>query len=146
MKKILIIFLFITACGYEPMYVNNNTISFNKINLVGDEKINRKLNSILLLKDNINDQPIEEISVESKKSIIEASKDPKGQTATYKSLVEIEVIISNDGEIKKQRIFRQSFTYNNLENKYNLYNYQNKIEDDLVNKIMEDLVIFINLQ
>ena len=124
MKKILIIFLFITACGYEPMYVNNNTISFNKINLVGDEKINRKLNSILLLKDNINDQPIEEISVESKKSIIEASKDPKGQTATYKSLVEIEVIISNDGEIKKQRIFRQSFTYNNLENKYNLYNYQ----------------------
>tara|TARA_B100000941_G_scaffold241957_1_gene185673 strand:- start:3535 stop:3975 length:441 start_codon:yes stop_codon:yes gene_type:complete len=146
MKKILIIFLFITACGYEPMYVNNNTISFNKINLVGDEKINRKLNSILLLKDNINDQPIEEISVESKKSIIEASKDPKGQTATYKSLIEIEVIISNDGEIKKQRIFRQSFTYNNLENKYNLYNYQNKIEDDLVNKIMEDLVIFINLQ
>lgn len=146
MKKILIIFLFITACGYEPMYVNNNTISFNKINLVGDEKINRKLNSILLLKDNINDQPIEEISVESKKSIIEASKDPKGQTATYKSSVEIEVIISNDGEIKKQRIFRQSFTYNNLENKYNLYNYQNKIEDDLVNKIMEDLVIFINLQ
>lgn len=146
MKKILIIFLFITACGYEPIYVNNNTISFNKINLVGDEKINRKLNSILLLKDNINDQPIEEISVESKKSIIEASKDPKGQTATYKSSVEIEVIISNDGEIKKQRIFRQSFTYNNLENKYNLYNYQNKIEDDLVNKIMEDLVIFINLQ
>ena len=146
MKKILIIFLFITACGYEPMYVNNNTISFNKINLVGDEKINRKLNSILLLKDNINDQPIEEISVESKKSIIEASKDPKGQTATYKSSVEIEVIISNDGEIKKQRIFRQSFTYNNLENKFNLYNYQNKIEDDLVNKIMEDLVIFINLQ
>ena len=146
MKKILIIFLFITACGYEPMYVNNNKISFNKINLVGDEKINRKLNSILLLKDNINDQPIEEISVESKKSIIEASKDPKGQTATYKSLIEIEVIIANDGEIKKQRIFRQSFTYNNLENKYNLYNYQNKIEDDLVNKIMEDLVIFINLQ
>ena len=146
MKKILIIFLFITACGYEPIYVNNNTISFNKINLVGDEKINRKLNSILLLKDNINDQPIEEISVESKKSIIEASKDPKGQTATYKSSVEIEVIISNDGEIKKQRIFRQSFTYNNLENKFNLYNYQNKIEDDLVNKIMEDLVIFINLQ
>ena len=146
MKKILIIFLFITACGYEPIYVNNNTISFNKINLVGNEKINRKLNSILLLKDNINDQPIEEISVESKKSIIEASKDPKGQTATYKSSVEIEVIISNDGEIKKQRIFRQSFTYNNLENKFNLYNYQNKIEDDLVNKIMEDLVIFINLQ
>ena len=146
MKKILIIFLFITACGYEPIYVNNNTISFNKINLVGDEKINRKLNSILLLKDNINDQPIEEISVESKKSIIEASKDPKGQTATYKSSVKIEVIISNDGEIKKQRIFSQSFTYNNLENKYNLYNYQNKIEDDLVNKIMEDLVIFINLQ
>jgi len=146
MKKILIIFLFITACGYEPIYVNNNTISFNKINLVGDEKINRKLNSILLLKDNINDQPIEEISVESKKSIIEASKDPKGQTATYKSSVEIKVIISNGGEIKKQRIFRQSFTYNNLENKYNLYNYQNKIEDDLVNKIMEDLVIFINLQ
>lgn len=139
-------FLFITACGYEPIYVNNNTISFNKINLVGDEKINRKLNSILLLKDNINDQPIEEISVESIKSIIEASKDPKGQTATYKSSVKIEVIISNDGEIKKQRIFSQSFTYNNLENKYNLYNYQNKIEDDLVNKIMEDLVIFINLQ
>ena len=146
MKKILIIFLFITACGYEPIYINKNTISFDKINLIGDEKINRKINSIILLNENNSSKPVKEITVESTKSIVEASKNPKGQTATYKSSIEIEVIISNNGQIEKQRVFDESFTYNNLENKYNLFNYQKKIEDDLVNKIMEDLVIFINLQ
>lgn len=146
MKKILIIFLFITACGYEPIYLNKNTISFDKVNLIGDERINRKINSIILLNENNTSQPIKEITIESAKSIVEASKDPKGLTATYKSSIEIEVIISNNGQIEKQRVFDESFTYNNLENKYNLFNYQKKIEDDLVNKIMEDLVIFINLQ
>ena len=146
MKKILIILLFITACGYEPIYINKNTISFDKINLIGDEKINRKINSIILLNENNSSKPVKEITVESTKSIVEASKNPKGQTATYKSSIEIEVIISNNGQIEKQRVFDESFTYNNLENKYNLFNYQKKIEDDLVNKIMEDLVIFINLQ
>tara|TARA_B100001057_G_scaffold231341_1_gene231592 strand:- start:1161 stop:1601 length:441 start_codon:yes stop_codon:yes gene_type:complete len=146
MKKILIIFLFITACGFEPIYINKNIISFNEINLIGDERINRKINSILLLNNDSNSQPTKKIFVESRKSIIEASKDPKGQTATYKSTVEIKVVISNDEEVEKQRIFDESFTYNNLENKYNLYSYQKKIEDDLVNKIIEDLIIFINLQ
>ena len=50
MKKILIIlFLFVSNCGYQPLYVdaNNEKLIFQKINLEGDKKINRKIISAL---------------------------------------------------------------------------------------------------
>ena len=39
MKKILILFILLSACGYQPLYnANLIKIEFNKINLSGDTK------------------------------------------------------------------------------------------------------------
>ena len=46
---------------------------------------------------------------------------------------------------KKQKSFIQNFNYNNIENKIDLSSYQDDVEDNLVNKIVEDLILFINL-
>ena len=54
--------------------------------------------------------------------------------------------IIKDGKISKEKTFRESFDYNNIENKYDLSTYQNDVEDNLIDKIVEDLIIFINLK
>lgn len=54
--------------------------------------------------------------------------------------------IIKDGKISKEKTFRESFDYNNIENKYDLSTYQNDVENNLIDKIVEDLIIFINLK
>ena len=55
MKKILILFLFLSACGYQPLYnANLINVEFNKIDLSGDIKINRKIISTLNINESNN--------------------------------------------------------------------------------------------
>ena len=146
MKKILILFLLISACGYQPLY-NSNEISFefSKINLSGDTKINREIISLLGFIETKNNDLKKEISIESSKTVIETSKDNKGQPATYRTNVIVKVTIKNQDKVIKTRSFNESFSYNNIENKYDLSVYQKDVENKLIKKIIDDLIVFINL-
>ncbi len=56
------------------------------------------------------------------------------------------VEIKNNEKIIKNKKFEESFSYNNLDNKYDLSNYRKDVQRNLARKIAEDLIIFINLQ
>tara|TARA_B100000902_G_C27226119_1_gene872273 strand:+ start:152 stop:592 length:441 start_codon:yes stop_codon:yes gene_type:complete len=146
MKKILILFLLISACGYQPLY-NSNKISFefSKINLSGDTKINRKIISLLGFIETNNNDLKKEISIESSKSVIETSKNNKGQPATYRTNVIVIVSIKNQDKVIKTKSFEENFSYKNIENKYDLSVYQKNVENNLIKKITNDLIVFINL-
>ena len=73
------------------------------------------------------------------------SKNTKGQVKSYRSTAATSIIIKNDDIVTKNKKFVQSFSYNNKANKYELREYQKEIEDNLVNKIIEELIIYINL-
>ena len=64
---------------------------------------------------------------------------------SYRSKIEINLIIKLDDEIIKNKNFTQDFNYNNLENKFNLTEYQNEIKDNLINKMIEEIIVYINL-
>ena len=146
MKKFLIIFFFITACGYQPLYLVKDEIFFEKITLTGDKRINRKIVSTSAIKKSSEGNLNNEIILNTNKNIITTSRDSKGQPATFKSLIEVKFTIMKDGKISREKTFRESFDYNNIENKYDLSTYQNDVEDNLIDKIVEDLIIFINLK
>lgn len=146
MKKFLIIFFFITACGYQPLYIIKDEIFFEKITLSGDKRINRKIVSTSAIKKSSEGNLNNEIILNTNKNIITTSRDSKGQPATFKSLIEVKFTIIKDGKISKEKTFRESFDYNNIENKYDLSTYQNDVENNLIDKIVEDLIIFINLK
>lgn len=146
MKKILIIFFFLASCGYQPLYIQKEELFFKKINLIGDKKINRKIISSSTIKKNTQSDSNNELILETNKDIIITSRNSKGQPATFKSLIEVKFTIKEDGKILKQKIFNESFDYNNIENKYDLSVYQTDIEDNLINKIVEDLIIYINIK
>ena len=145
MKKLFIIFFLISACGYQPLYLEKNKIQFKKITLLGDKKINRKIVSSVQIKEDENILTNNEIILESKIDIITTSKDSKGQPTTFKSLLNVNLTIKENDKNIKVKTFNESFDYNNIINKYDLSVYQNDVRNNLIDKIVEDITIFINL-
>ena len=149
MKKIIIIlFFFISSCGYQPIYVNKNSsdVIFNKVELIGDKEINRRIISFISIKEDRNKKKFNDLLLKSKENIIETSKDSKGRVATLKTTVEIELLILNENKIIKKRVFNESFSYNNKDNKFDLAKYQNEVKNNLIDKIIEQINIYFSLR
>ena len=104
---------------------NNNTPYFNK---------------------NTENNSNSELILETNKDIITTSRNSKGQPATFKSLIEVKFTVKDGDKILKQKIFSESFDYNNIENKYDLSVYQTDVEDNLIKQITEDLIIYMNIK
>ena len=149
MKKILIVFfLILTSCGYQPIYkANENTknININEVIYLGDQKINNEIYSrlpFILIKGNEN---LSKLSLESKKEIKITSKDSKGQAVSYRTTVNVKILIfNNNGDIIDQKEVQKNFSYNSDENKFKFKEYQDKIEENLINGIVEDIIIHLN--
>lgn len=148
MKKLFIlIFFFMTNCGYQPLYVNKNNsdLVFNKIELFGDKEINRRIISFIPIKENKSDEKLNQIVLKSNEDITETSKDSKGRVATLKTTVEIKLVILNENQIIKEKTFNENFSYNNKNNKFDLVKYQNEVKNNLIDKIIEQMSIYLSL-
>ena len=149
MKKLFLVFLLILAsCGYQPLYKTNKNIVDLKINnfkVVGDEKISNQIYSKLPFVLIENDKNLNKLVIESKKNISISSKDSKGQAASYKTLLNVKILILNvKDEIIDQKMITKNFTYNSDENKFRFKEYQNKIEKNLIREIVEEIIIHLN--
>ena len=146
MKKIFVLFLFITACGYQPLYINKNSNSFSKIEFIGDKRIAREILNFASLIENSNSTNKSVIVLNVSENTIATSRDSKGKVTSYKTYITTIIEIKNNKKIIKNKKFEESFSYNNLDNKYDLSNYRKDVQRNLARKIAEDLIIFINLQ
>tara|TARA_B100001540_G_scaffold299785_1_gene304613 strand:- start:3128 stop:3577 length:450 start_codon:yes stop_codon:yes gene_type:complete len=149
MKKLLLIITFIlTSCGYQPIYINKNlnNIEFAKITIDGDPDINRKIVNSLSFKENEFNDTLNNLLIKSSYEIRETSKNSKGQVQSYRSLITVNLIINNKKETVLNKSFLKDFSYANKDNKFELVQYQNDVKNNLINKIIEDIILFINLQ
>jgi len=148
MKKILILLFFVlSSCGYQPIYSvkGSNNFVFKSIELIGDKKINRLVLSIMDIKENKKEFSHEKIILKNDKKIIETSKDSKGKPDSFKMVLSLEMIIENNGKIIKKNEIIKEFGYKNLENKFNLSQYENDLENNLINEIVDELIILFSL-
>jgi len=149
MKKIsyLLIFLLLSSCGYESVYNKKkfNTLSIKSYSLDGDKNINRKLLSLLDFKKN-NFSSYELLLISEKKKQI-SSKNSLGNPLTYKMTLVLDFTVKNldTDEIFKTRKFTNSSSYNTMENKFDFSRYEKEIEENLILKIHEDVMIYLNL-
>ena len=147
--KVTLIFTFLlyTSCGYKPIYLKNNqiTLEFNKITLVGDNKINRQIINIIGIKKNETKNNLNELIIKTDYNEEETSKNSKGQIETYRSIINIQLTIKDGEKIIKSKNFLNEFSYNNKDNKFELTQYQNEIKSNLINKSSEEIILFLNL-
>ena len=142
-----ILLLFISSCGYQSIYLNKSLENFEykKVNLSGDNYINKKIISLLSIKESDEANITNELLISSILEIKEVSKDSKGQVELYKSIISVNLKIKNiNDNIIKDQNFNKEFSYNNRKNKFDLVEYQNSIKDDLINKIVNDIIIYLN--
>ena len=151
MRKIFILFLLIiTSCGYQPVYKIdqiNDTLKIKEIKLSGDKTLSEKISkglSVEIVKSNAS---LNKLDVNSQKNVTETSKNSKGQVTSYKTTIStiISIIDGEDNLVRKKNVSKQ-FSYNVLTNKFKLKEYQEEIENNLINQIIRDTNIFLNFE
>jgi len=144
-KFLLISLILMAACGYQPIY--NKVLldyKFNEIDLQGDQTINNKIINTLKIKKSNEVEFFDTLSIKSSKNIQETSKNSRGQVETYRSIFNVEVSITRDNKIIKKQSFNESFSYDNKTSKFELTQYQIEVENIIINKIINDLGLFLN--
>ena len=148
MKKIFILLLFIVnACGYQPIYKVNkipNDIKIQEVELTGNKNISNQIFSKLPFIIDKNNILLEKIVIEGNKSIIEASKDSKGQVTSYKIIMSVKYKkLNKDNIVIEEKDFKKEFSYNADNNKFNLKEHELKFERNLIDRIVEDIIIYL---
>ena len=149
MKKILILFLFIiTSCGYQPLYKigsNSDNFEIRGVSFTGDTKLSEKIFLKLPITIKENNQELNMLIIDSKKEIQETSKNSKGQVTSFRTSITIDIKFQDENrDIKKQKLIKKEFSYNTDENKFKLKEYQKKIDENLIDRIIEDIILHIN--
>ena len=149
-KLFLVIFIFfLTNCGYEPLYTNKNNslIEFNSINTAGDEKINKRIISLMRINKKQNNSSIYSLLIDSNKKREILAKDTSGDITSYK--LSLKVTLSIIDSINKEKVikfkeFNSSYTYKNAENKFQLSQDEKNIIDNLIESSVRKIIIFLN--
>ena len=137
-----ICFLILSNCGYEPIYSTKNlnfTIGkIDKSNTSLNNKFSKKIN---ILKNKKIEKKID-IKIESNKEINIKSKDTKGNTLVFELKITLKVsnLNLNNNEVQS---FSRKITYNNSDDKFKLKQYENELENILINKVVEDLIVYL---
>ena len=143
----IVLIIFLTSCGYNPIYLNNNLENFEykEITSGGNKEITKKIISALNIKTNNNNE--NKLLISSSFKTDEVSKNSKGQIELYKSTLSVLINVkdSKNSNIKSKNFLRE-FTYSNKENKFELVEYQDSIQKNLTEIIIGEIIIFLNSQ
>lgn len=147
-KKLFIItiFLFLSNCGFSPIYLSNeNSIirSIYKIQINGDQNLGTKLVNNLNVETNEINKYLIILNCSSGKDTI--SKSSANVATSYNMFLDVEISILIDKEVLVNKKFRKDFTYNNRDNKFELLTYENSVKDNLINELSDEILLFLNL-
>ena len=153
LKKIIttLSFLILLSCGYEPIYsnkqINNNyNLSINTINYIGDNKVNQILkNKIKKILNKEKKSPGLNLNLNSRVEKIVTSKDKKGNPIRFEIKIIIDLEVLESAILKDKRNFEEKFEYNNKPNKFDLNKYEKNIKDNLVSKLSNEIIKYLNL-
>ena len=147
-KKIILISLcfLIVSCGFKPVYTKkeNFNIAINEMELKGDKKVNRRIVSALNFSKQNSKDPGYDIEIFSYKSIKTIAKNEMGDASIYRMTIMLDITVKKGDEIFKSKKFTKNFTYNTLVQKFDLMRYESTIETNLIEKIIEEIKIYLN--
>ena len=143
---LILIFIFVSNCGYTTVYKNQKTIDF-KISIQemkGDKSINNLVKSKLSKFSSTDSEKIYKIEVNSIYSKSVLSRDITGKASNLKLSTRIEFnVIQNE---KKQKFsFEENLNIENLSDSYEQNKYENIIKNNFVTTIVEELIIKLSL-
>jgi hypothetical protein len=142
---LFIMILFISSCGYTPIYINKskNNMNFKIVSMTGDSIINGYLKN--LINNNSSKKSEDEnqtflLNINSQYTKNSISKDSKGNSTVYLSTVSIKFEISR-GNTRKEILLTDNLTFNNLNDEIEEINYENSIKQNFAESLFENFFI-----
>tara|TARA_B110000037_G_C16967449_1_gene443608 strand:- start:160 stop:612 length:453 start_codon:yes stop_codon:yes gene_type:complete len=142
---LLLTLLFLTNCGYTPIYSDKNfDFKIENIVILKNNKLNNKIKKRLKNFSNQNSQKIILLEVDAKKIINTLVKDSKGDPSRYEMIIDIKLKASYGLNKNVNRSFEERFSYNGNKNKFELKQYEKEIENLLINKNMDRIIVYLS--
>jgi len=133
--------ILLSGCGYEPVYSSKNFLfKIDKINHENN-KINNQIARSLKTVSNNDAKNLLEFELNSNKEKVVVSKDKAGDPQIFELKISINIRL-NDEEKK----FEGKQIYNNIENKFELNEYELEVETQIINKVIDDIIIYLSSQ
>ena len=142
---VLAIFIFLTQCGYQTVYSNKNSnFNISEIKILNDKNIGRQIKNRLNFLNNRNTN-VENyyLEIDSKFEKTTASKDKQGNPDTFNLVINVKVNLTADNNFKKTKVFSEGINYDNDDNKFNLKRYEDSLKENLTDKIIDNLLIYL---
>jgi len=141
---LLILFLFLSSCGYEAVHSKKNSINYDffieELTFVGDKNVNLKI------KEKINNYTLNEkdkkftLIINSSHKKIILAKDISGNPTSFKSTIIINVKVLMKNNFKNNLQIIENFNYNNISNKFELKKYESEIRNNLSETATDKLI------
>ena len=146
MKKIclLVLVLFLTNCSvYKPIFSTKDVNFFiDKIIITDNDKISYKIKKKLKPYSSENTNKIKiNLNINSSKEVKIISKDNKGDALMFNLIINSSIEILSNDVVQKKYKFTEKFTFKNQTNKFELEQYKRSLEDELIDKIFEKLIL-----
>ena len=143
-KIILLLLLLLSSCGYEAIHSKKNSanydFSISELSFAGDRKVNIKIKEKLnnYTQSKKDKDFILRISSTSEKIIL--AKNTAGDATDFKNIISINVKVLTNNKLKNNFIILESFSYNNISNKFNLKKYEEEIKNNLAETASDKLI------
>ena len=148
MKKIiaaLLTFLFLTNCGYTPIYSSKNfNFKIKNITKLTDTQLNSIVKKRLKNFSDQNGQKTISLKVDAQKKINTILKNSKGDPSRYEMIVSIKIETTYDLNQIVDKSFQERFNYNASPNKFELKQYEKEIKDLLINKNISNIIVYLS--
>ena len=147
-KKIILLsflILFINNCGYTPIYSKKSQdFQISKIETSGEVKVNKLLyNKLKIYSNNPNARKTFNLNINSLSTKTTISKDKKGNPTQFSIELSITLQITDGLDNKVDRIFSESSTYDNNDNKFDLRKYEDNLIENMTEKLFSEIILFI---
>ena len=137
----LILSIFISNCGFSPMYKEMTNIKFNisLMELNGNRDMKNLIKSNLNRYSNITDAKVFEIKVSTIYTKSSIAKDTTGKTTDYRIKLVTKFEIKKD-ELLKEITINESFDYSSIDNSFDQLKYEQTVKQNIVNTTVKKLI------
>ena len=144
MKKILtIIFIsfILSSCGYKSVLVNKNSnFSIKEFKILNEEKTSKYIAKNL--QEYQKSEGIYSVTIESIYRRDISSKNKKGNPETFSMQLVVNLSILSEDKVLNNS-FKEVVNYNNKESKFKLKTFENNLRNNLLEKIVQDINIYV---
>ena len=139
--RYIILLIFITSCGYSPIYSNladkNINIQIESTN--GDKDINQLILQKLSRFQNANTEKVYKVKVESSFEKLILTKNTAGNATNFRLNLNVKFLTTKDG-ISKEFLFFEKFDMKKGDTIFEEEKYENNIKNTMTNIIIQRFI------